>query len=198
MASYQAQAGSALSNIGQNTGTNIANLQYGTGQDMAAGRTRAGEQLSGQIERASLQQSRLLGDLGDFQSNLIGDQSTNLINMQNAAANRAALNATGLAGDISRLQTGLAGDQMDAYSGATRINSPSFDYEEAFNAAAGGADVYNQLVNAKRKGGLSPVSDSAVFSPYGPYRGRYSAPAPANPFGVPDYRKPLNFSVVGP
>jgi hypothetical protein len=153
--------------------------------------------LSGQIERASLQQSRLLGDLGDFQSNLIGDQSTNLINMQNAAANQAALNATGLAGDISRLQTGLAGDQMDAYSGATRINAPSFDYEEAFNAAAGGYNLGGQVVNQPRTGGYAPVSESSPsYRRSGPYRGAGNY-APANPFSVPDYRTP-NFRSVGP
>jgi uncharacterized protein YneF (UPF0154 family) len=197
MASYQGQAGAALSNIGQNTGMNIAEMQYGTGRDIALGRSRAAEQLAGQIERASLEQSRLLSSLGEGTANLIGDQATNLINMQNAGANRAALNATGLAGNVAELQAGLAENQMDAYGGATRINAPSFDYEEAFNAAAGGADFYNQLVNAPRKGGLSPVSDSAAFSRYGPYRGNYSAPAPANPFSVPDYRTP-NFRSVGP
>jgi hypothetical protein len=40
-------------------------------------------------------------------SNLTGDQSTNLINMQNAAANQAALDATGLAGNVAKLQAGL-------------------------------------------------------------------------------------------
>lgn len=197
MASYQGQAGAALSNIGQNTGMNIAEMQYGTGRDIALGRSRAAEQLAGQIERASLEQSRLLSSLGEGTANLIGDQATNLINMQNAGANRAALNATGLAGNVAELQAGLAENQMDAYGGASRINSPSFDYEEAFNAAAGGADFYNQLVNAPRKGGLSPVSDSAAFSRYGPYRGNYSAPAPANPFSVPDYRT-ANFRSFGP
>lgn len=196
-ASYQGQAGAALSNIGQNTGTNIANMQYGAGQDVALGRSRAGEQLSGQIERASLEQSRLLSSLGTNQYNAIGDQANALIDLQNQAAANAANQATGLATNVAGRQTDLLRDQMDAYSGTTRINSPSFDYEEAFGAAAGGANFYNELVNAPRKGGLSPVSDSAAFSRYGPYRGNYSAPAPANPFSVPDYRTP-NFRSVGP
>lgn len=197
MASYQGQAGVALSNIGQNTGTNIANMQYGAGQDVALGRSRAAEQLSGQIERASLEQSRLLSSLGENQYNTIGDQTADLINMQNAAANRAALNATGLATNVAGRQTDLLRDQMDAYGGANRINSPSFDYEEAFNAAAGGADFYNQLVNAPRKGGYAPVSESSPSYPRsGPYRGAGNY-APANPFSVPDYRTP-NFRSVGP
>jgi len=197
MASYQGQAGVALSNIGQNTGTNIANMQYGTGQEMALGRSRAGEQLSGQIERASLEQSRLLSSLGENQYNTIGDQTADLINMQNAAANRAALNATGLATNVAGRQTDLLRDQMDAYGGATRINSPSFDYEEAFNAAAGGYNLGGQVVNQPRTGGYAPVSESSPsYRRSGPYRGAGNY-APANPFSVPDYRTP-NFRSFGP
>jgi hypothetical protein len=197
MASYQGQAGVALSNIGQNTGTNIANMQYGAGQDVALGRSRAAEQLSGQIERASLEQSRLLSSLGENQYNTIGDQTADLINMQNAAANRAALNATGLATNVAGRQTDLLRDQMDAYGGATRINSPSFDYEEAFNAAAGGYNLGGQVVNQPRTGGYAPVSESSPsYRRSGPYRGAGNY-APANPFSVPDYRTP-NFRSFGP
>lgn len=160
MASYQGQAGAALSNIGQNTGMNIAEMQYGTGRDIALGRSRAAEQLAGQIERASLEQSRLLSSLGTNQYNAIGDQANALIDLQNQAAANAANQATGLATNVAGRQTDLLRDQMDAYSGSTRINSPSFDYEEAFGAAAGGYNLGGQVVNQPRRGGLAPVSES--------------------------------------
>ena len=171
MANFAGQAGLNLANIGQNTGQNIAQMQYGTGQDLAAGRTRVGEIQANQLQQAAANQARLLEQLGSTQANMIYDQSGNLIDMGNAAANRAGINAINLsggisdmqrelAGNISNLQTGLAGNQMQAYQGAARIPSQSFDPEQALGAAAGGYDLYNQLVNAKRPNGLAPVSES--------------------------------------
>jgi hypothetical protein len=160
MAGYQGQAGAALADIGLGTGRNIAEMQYGTGQDIASGRTRAGEIQANQLQQAALNQSRLLEGLGSFQSDLIGGQAGSLINMQNQAAEQAARNAMGLSQGVSGLQTGLAADQLAAYSGATRQQAPSFDYEQALGAAAGGYDLYGQLVNAPRTGGPAKVSTS--------------------------------------
>ena len=175
MAGYEGQAGVGRANIGQQTGQNIAQMQYGTGQDLAAGRTRVGELQANQLQQAAANQARLLEQLGATQANMIYDQAGNLIDMGNAAANRAGQNAinlsggisdmqTALAGNISNLQTGLAAGQNAAYQGATRINAPSFDYAQALNAAAGGYDLYNQLVNQKRTGGLAKVSTSTPIN----------------------------------
>ena len=165
MAGYQGQAGVALANIGLGTGRNIAEMQYGTGQDIAAGRSRAGELQANQIQQAALNQSRLLEGLGSFQSDLIGGQSNSLIDLQNQAAVNAANQATGLASGISNLQTGLVNNQNAAYRGASRIPSQSFDYEQALGSAAGGYDLYSQLVNAPRTGGPAPVSTSSYIRP---------------------------------
>jgi hypothetical protein len=197
MAGYEGQAGVGRANIGQQTGRGIAEMQYGTGQDLAAGRTRVGEIQANQLQQAAANQARLLEGLGSFQSNLIGGQAGSLIDLQNQAAVNAANQATGLASNISGLQTGLAAGQNAAFQGAARIPSQSFDYAQAFNSLAGGASLGNQLVNAKRTDGLAPVSESAAFSRYGPYRGNYSAAPVANPFGVPDYRT-TNFKSFGP
>ena len=195
MANYQGQAGVALANIGQQTGRGIAEMQYGAGQDIAAGRSRAGELQASQLQQAALNQSRLLENLGTNYSNLIGGQTSNLINMQDSAANRAALNATGLSGNMANLQTGLVGDQISAYSGATRINAPSFDYGQALqgavNAAAGGYDLGTQAMNQPRAGGPAPVSNSYGV-PGGAYRmPNYNVAPPPNPFGVPNFRNIL-------
>ena len=160
MAAYEGQAGIGRANIGQQTGQNIAQMQYGTGQDLAAGRTRVGELQASQLQNFYRDQARLLEGLGAYQSDMIGGQAGSLIDMNSAAANRAAQNALNLSGGISNLQTGLAAGQNAAYQGAARIPSQSFDYEQALNAAAGGASFGNQLVNAKRVGGLSPVYES--------------------------------------
>ena len=161
MANFAGQAGLNLANIGQTTGQNIAQMQYGTGQDLAAGRTRVGEIQANQLQQAAANQARLLEQLGSTQANMIYDQSGNLIDMGNAAANRAGQNAINLSGGISNLQTGLAAVQNAAYQGAARIPSQSFDYEQALGSAAGGYDLYNQLVNQKRTGGPAKVSESA-------------------------------------
>jgi uncharacterized protein YneF (UPF0154 family) len=199
MANYQGQAGVALANIGQQTGRGIAEMQYGTGQDIAAGRSRAGEIQAAQLQQAALNQSRLLENLGTNYSNLIGGQTSNLINMQDSAANRAALIATGLAGNMANLQTGLVGDQIAAYSGATRINAPSFDYGQALqgavNAAAGGYDLGTQAMNQPRAGGYAPSSTSygvpGGSSRVGPITPNYSMAPPYNPYGVPNFRNIL-------
>ena len=183
MAGYEGQAGIGRANLAQSTGQNIAQMQYGTGQDLAAGRTRVGEIQANQLERFYANQAGLLEGMGAYNANLIGGQAGSLIGLQNQAAVNAANQATGLASNISGLQTGLAAGQNAAYQGASRIPSQSFDPEQALGAAAGGYDLYNQLVNAKRPNGLAPVSESAAFSRYGPYRGNYSA-AP-QPYQVP-------------
>lgn len=192
MAGYQGQAGAALADIGLATGRNIAEMQYGTGQNIASGRTRAGEIQANQLQQAAADQSRLLEGLGLFQSNLIGGQASNLINLQNQAANQAAMDAMGLSEGVSALQTGLAGDQLAAFNGATRQQAPSFDYGQAFNAAAGGYSLGNEFMNQPRTGGLAPVSTSVPSyqrpQGYGPYFPNYSLPAPPNPFGIPNFR----------
>jgi len=192
MAGYQGQAGVALADIGLGTGRNIAEMQYGTGQDIASGRSRAGELQAAQLRDAALEQSRLLERYGSVQSDLIGGQASNLIDIQNDAAVNAANQATGLASGISGLQTGLVNNQNAAYQGASRIPSQSFDYEQALGSAAGGYDLYSQLVNAPRKGGPAKVSESVPSYPrtqgYGPTYPNYSLPAPPNPFGVPNFR----------
>jgi uncharacterized protein YneF (UPF0154 family) len=197
MAAYEGQAGVGRANIGQQTGRGIAEMQYGTGQDIAAGRTRVGEIQANQLQQAAANQSRLLEGLGLYQSNLIGGQADSLIDLQNQAAVNAANQATGLASGISGLQTGLAAGQNAAFQGAARIPSQSFDAGQALGAAAGGYNLGNQLVNAPRAGGYAPVSESAAFSRYGPYRGNYSAAPVANPFGVTDFRT-ANFKSFGP
>ena len=171
MAAYEGQAGIGRANIGQQTGRGIAEMQYGTGQDLAAGRTRVGEIQAAQLGRVYGDQARLLEGLGAYQSDMIGGQAGSLIDANNAAANRASQNALNLSGGISNLQTGLAAGQNAAYGGATRIPSQSFDAGQALNAAAGGYDLYNQLVNAPRKGGYAPVYESKPIN-YG------IAPAP--------------------
>jgi uncharacterized protein YneF (UPF0154 family) len=160
MAGYEGQAGMGRANIGQSTGQNIAQMQYGTGQDLAAGRTRVGEIQANQLQQAAANQARLLEGLGLYQSNLIGGQANNLIDLQNQAAVNAANQATGLASGISGLQTGLAAGQNAAFQGAARIPSQSFDYGQAFNAAAGGYNLGGGMVNQTRAGGLAPVSTS--------------------------------------
>jgi uncharacterized protein YneF (UPF0154 family) len=160
MAGYEGQAGVGRANIGQQTGRNIAEMQYGTGQDLAAGRTRVGEIQANQLQQAAANQSLLLEGLGLYQSNLIGGQANNLIDLQNQAAVNAANQATGLASGISGLQTGLAAGQNAAFQGAARIPSQSFDYGQAFNAAAGGYNLGSGMVNQTRAGGLAPVSTS--------------------------------------
>jgi hypothetical protein len=171
MAAYEGQAGIGRANIGQQTGRGIAEMQYGAGQDLAVGRTRVGEIQANQLQNFYRDQANLLEGMGAYQSDMIGGQASNLINMQNDAANRAATQATGLATGVSGLQTGLVNNQNAAYQGATRINAPSFDAGQALNAAAGGYDLYNQLVNAPRKGGYAPVYESKPIN-YG------IAPAP--------------------
>ena len=161
MAAYEGQAGIGRANIGQQTGQNIAQMQYGTGQDLAAGRSRVGELQASQLQNFYRDQARLLEGLGAYQSDMIGGQAGSLIDMNSAAANRAAQNALNLSGGISNLQTGLAAGQNAAYQGAARIPSQSFDYEQAIGSAAGGYDLYSQLVNQKRTGGLAKVSESA-------------------------------------
>ena len=178
MAGYEGQAGVGRANIGQQTGQNIAQMQYGTGQDLAAGRTRTGELQAAQLERFYGNQANLLEGMGAYNANLIGGQADSLINMQNQAAVNAANQATGLASGISNLQTGLAAGQNTAYQGAARIPSQSFDYGQALNAAAGGASFGNQLVNAKRVGGLSPVSTSQPSY----IRPDFSRPPPINAY----------------
>jgi uncharacterized protein YneF (UPF0154 family) len=160
MAGYEGQAGIGRANIGQQTGRGIAEMQYGTGQDLAAGRTRVGEIQANQLQQAAANQSLLLEGLGLYQSNLIGGQANNLIDLQNQAAVNAANQATGLASGISGLQTGLAAGQNAAFQGAARIPSQSFDYGQAFNAAAGGYNLGSGMVNQTRAGGLAPVSTS--------------------------------------
>jgi hypothetical protein len=160
MAGYEGQAGMGRANLAQSTGQNIAQMQYGTGQDIAAGRTRVGEIQANQLQQAAMNQSRLLEGLGSFQSNLIGGQAGSLIDLQNQAAANAANQATGLASGISGLQTGLVNNQNAAFQGAARIPSQSFDYGQAFNAAAGGYNLGSGMVNQTRAGGLAPVSTS--------------------------------------
>jgi len=164
MAGYQGQAGVALADIGLGTGRNIAEMQYGTGQDIAAGRSRVGELQASQLQNFYRDQARLLEGLGAYQSDMIGGQAGSLIDMNSAAANRAAQNALNLSGGISNLQTGLAAGQNAAYQGAARIPSQSFDYEQALGSAAGGYDLYSQLVNAPRKGGPAKVSTSTPIN----------------------------------
>lgn len=201
MAGYEGQAGIGRANIGQQTGRGIAEMQYGTGQDLAAGRTRVGEIQANQLQQAAANQARLLEQLGATQANMIYDQAGNYIDMGNAAANRAAINAINLSGGISNLQTGLAAGQNAAFQGAARIPSQSFDYEQAFNAAAGGASIGNQLVYEPRKGGYAKVSTSQpsyIRPNYGIAPNMPGGVAPvANPFGVPDYRT-ANFKSFGP
>lgn len=198
MAGYEGQAGIGRANIGQQTGQNIAQMQYGTGQDLAAGRTRVGEIQANQLQQAAANQARLLEQLGATQANMIYDQAGNYIDMGNAAANRAAINALNLSGGISNLQTGLAAGQNAAFQGAARIPSQSFDYGQAFNAAAGGYNLGNQLVNAPRQGGLAPVSESVPQRrSYAQTMPNYNVAPVANPFGVPDYRT-ANFKSFGP
>jgi hypothetical protein len=122
--------------------------------------------------------------MGAYNANLIGGQAGSLIDMENAAANRAAQNALNLSGGISNLQTGLAAGQNAAYQGATRIPSQSFDPEQALGAAAGGYDLYNQLVNAKRPNGLAPVSESV------PQRRSYAQTMPNYNVAPQPYRVP--------
>jgi hypothetical protein len=198
MAGYEGQAGTGRANIGQQTGQNIAQMQYGTGQDLAAGRTRVGEIQANQLQQAAMNQSRLLEGLGSFQSNLIGGQAGSLIDLQNQAAANAANQATGLASNISGLQTGLAAGQNAAYQGAARIPSQSFDYGQAFNAAAGGYNLGSGMVNQTRAGGYAPVSESVPQRrSYAQTMPNYNAAPVANPFGVPDYRT-TNFKSFGP
>jgi hypothetical protein len=190
-ASAQGTAGLNRANIRQNTGQNIADMQYGTGQDLASGRTRAGEIQANQLENFYANQSNLLSGLGTTRADMIDQQASDLIDIGGDAATRAGYLATGLSGQVSGLQRGLVGEQMDAYSGAERINSPSFDYEEALGSAAGGYNFGNQLVNAPRQGGLAPVSESRGVSTRrtGPYNdsGGYRFPD-NNPFKVPNFR----------
>ena len=192
MAAYEGQAGVGRANIGQQTGRSIAEMQYGTGQDLAAGRSRVGELQASQLQNFYRDQANLLEGMGTYNANLIGGQASNLINMQNQAAIHAANQATGLASGISGLQTGLVNNQNAAYQGASRIPSQSFDYEQALGSAAGGYDLYSQLVNQKRTGGPAKVSESVPSLPvargYGPTYPNYSLPAPPNPFGVPNFR----------
>jgi hypothetical protein len=190
-ASAQGTAGLNRANIRQNTGQNIADMQYGTGQDLASGRTRAGEIQANQLENFYANQSNLLSGLGTYRANMIDRQASDLIDMGGDAATRASNLATGLSRDVSGLQTGLARDQIAAYGGAERINSPSFDYEEALGSAAGGYMLGNDIIYQQRQGGLAPVSESRGVSTRrtGPYddRGGYRFPD-NNPFNVPNFR----------
>ena len=165
MANFAGQAGLNLANLSQRAGEGIADLQYGTGRDIAGQRGRAGELIANQYQDVYGNQSRLLQDLGANQSNLIGGQSSDLINMQNAAALRAQQNAINLGGNIANLQTGLgtntanlqtglATNTANQISGQPLYNQQPFNYANmygnAFNAAAGGYDIYNQAVNARQ------------------------------------------------
>ena len=183
MANFQGQAGINLANLSQRAGEGIADMQYGTGRDIATQRARAGELMANQIQDVYGNQSNLLGNLGTVQSNLIGGQSSDLINMQNAAALRAQQNAINLGGNIADLQTGLATSTSNAIQGTPqRINQP-FDYAgmygDAFNAAAGGYDIMNQALNQRQN--PAPVSTSipSYVNPntYGPMRSGYNMPA---------------------
>ena len=173
MANFAGQAGLNLANLSQRAGEGIADLQYGTGRDIAGQRGRAGELIANQYQDVYGNQSRLLQDMGANQSNLIGGQSSDLINMQNAAALRAQQNAINLGGNIANLQTGLgtntanlqtglATNTANAITGQPLYNQRPFDYANmygnAFNAAAGGYDIYNQAVNARQN--PAPVSTS--------------------------------------
>jgi hypothetical protein len=173
MANFAGQAGLNLANLSQRAGEGIADLQYGTGRDIAGQRGRAGELIANQYQDVYGNQSRLLQDLGANQSNLIGGQSSDLINMQNAAALRAQQNAINLGGNIANLQTGLgtntarlqtdlATNTANAITGQPLYNQQPFNYANmygnAFNAAAGGYDIYNQAVNARQN--PAPVSNS--------------------------------------
>lgn len=193
MANFAGQAGINLANLSQRAGEGIADLQYGTGRDVANQRARAGELIANQYQDIYGNQSRLLQDMGANQSNLIGGQSSDLINMQNAAALRAQQNAvnlggsmsnlqTGLATNIANLQTGLATNTANQITGQPLYNQQPFNYANmygnAFNAAAGGYDIYNQAVNARQN--PAPVSNSvpSYVNPntYGPMRSGYNMP----------------------
>lgn len=162
MANFAGQAGINLANLSQRAGEGIADLQYGTGRDIASQRARAGELIANQYQDIYGNQSRLLQDMGTIQSNLIGGQSSDLINMQNAAALRAQQNAINLGGNIANLQTGLATNTANQITGQPLYNQQPFNYANmygnAFNAAAGGYDIYNQAVNARQN--PAPVSNS--------------------------------------
>jgi hypothetical protein len=119
-----------------------------------------GELQANQLQNFYRDQANLLEGMGAYQSDMIGGQASNLINMQNQAAEQAARNAMGLSQGVSGLQTGLVNNQNAAYQGATRIPSQSFDYGQVLGAAAGGYNLGNQLVNAPRAGGYAPVSTS--------------------------------------
>jgi len=154
MANFAGQAGLNLANLSQRAGEGIADLQYGTGRDIAGQRGRAGELIANQYQDVYGNQSRLLQDMGANQSNLIGGQSSDLINMQNAAALRAQQNAINLGGNIANLQTGLATNTANQITGQPLYNQRPFDYANmygnAFNQAQAGMDIYEQAVNARQ------------------------------------------------
>ena len=173
MANFAGQAGLNLANLSQRAGEGIADLQYGTGRDIASQRARAGELIANQYQDIYGNQSRLLQDMGANQSNLIGGQSSDLINMQNAAALRAQQNAINLGGNIANLQTGLgtntanlqtglATNTANQITGQPLYNQQPFNYAgmygDAFNAASAGMDIYNQAVNQRQN--PAPVSNS--------------------------------------
>lgn len=191
-ANFQGQAGVGLANLSQRAGEGIADMQFGTGQDIARQRGRAGELLANQIQNVFANQSRLLQDMGTNQSNLIGGQSSDLINMQNAAALRAQQNAINLGGGMSDLQTGLATNTARTIQGTPMTTTPAFDhagsYADAFNAAAGGYDIMNQFMNETQTAAPSRVSTPAYVRPTvntGPLRSGFNVDPMQGNFGMP-------------
>jgi hypothetical protein len=124
--------------------------------------------------------------MGTNQSNLIGGQSSDLINMQNAAALRAQQNAINLGGNIANLQTGLgtntanlqtglATNTANQITGQPLYNQQPFNYANmygsAFNAAQAGMDIYEQAVNARQNPAPATTSVPSYVKPVsiGPY-----------------------------
>jgi hypothetical protein len=181
-AGYEGQAGVALANIGQQTGANIAGLQYGTGQDIAQQRARAGELLAGQIGSVMPQYSNLLSQMGMNQASLIGNQTGNLMNLQQQAANQAATDRINLSGSMGNLATGLGTNQANALGGQSFTQPPPFSYGQAIGGALGAAGAGYNLADMYRNQNPSVGTQ--------PYVGPGSAQFPTFPSGAPAYQQP--------
>ena len=181
-AGYEGQAGVALANIGQQTGANIAGLQYGTGQDIAQQRARAGELLAGQIGSVMPQYSNLLSQMGMNQASLIGNQTGNLMNLQQQAANQAATDRINLSGSMGNLATGLGVNQANALGGQSFTQPPPFSYGQAIGGALGAAGAGYNLADMYQR--QNPAAGTQ------PYVGPGSAQFPTFPSGAPSYQQP--------
>lgn len=194
-AGYAGQAGAGLANIGMQTGAGIADYQYSAGQGIANQRARAGELIANQIGNTIPSYADLLQSQGSNLSGMIGQQTGNLVNMNQGAANTAAQNAINLSGEYGNLQTGLATNQANLTTGQQLAQAPAANYSqmlggtlEAAGAGYNMGQMYQSQQPATPRNTVGPLSGTyampGYIPPYQPPMGQVGGSGGVQPFNI--------------